>query len=99
MICVTLLYPNKEGASFDWDHYLKVHIPMGKKVFGDRYEIRRAIAAVDGSPAPFLVVVRLLVDSREKFLELITQQGAELLADMPNYTNIEPIIQFDEIVT
>jgi uncharacterized protein (TIGR02118 family) len=99
VICVTLLYPNKEGARFDWDHYLKIHIPMGKKVFGDRYEIRRAIAAVDGSPAPFLAIVRLFVDSREKFLELITQQGAALLADMPNYTNIEPVLQFDEIVT
>ena len=98
MICVTLLYPNKEAARFDWDHYLKIHIPMGRRVFGDRYEIRRAIAAVDGSSAPFLAVVRLFVESREKFLELITQHGAALIADMPNYTNIEPVIQFDEIV-
>lgn len=98
MNCVTLLYRNKEDARFDWDYYLKVHIPMGIKIFGDRYEIRRGLSAADGSAAPFVCVVRLWIDSKEQFLSLISQRGADLLADMANYTNIEPIVQFDEVV-
>jgi hypothetical protein len=29
---------------------------------------------------------------------MFARHGAEILADIPKYTNIEPIIQFDEIV-
>jgi hypothetical protein len=29
---------------------------------------------------------------------MLSQHGAEILADIPKYTNIEPIIQFDEIL-
>jgi hypothetical protein len=29
---------------------------------------------------------------------MFSKHGAEILADIPNYTNIEPIIQFDEVL-
>lgn len=98
MQCVTIIYPNKDGAKFDFDHYMNKHIPVTRKVFGDSIEIHKGISAVDGSPAPFICLLKIPISSKEEFLSTMEQHGAELVADIPNYTNVEPIVQFDEVL-
>ena len=34
MVTVNVLYPNKDGAKFDMNYYLTLHIPMLKRVLG-----------------------------------------------------------------
>lgn len=98
MQCVTILYPNKASAKFDFDYFIKKHIPMTTKAFGNVVEVRKGISSPFGSPVPFICLVRIVINSVEEFLSVMKQQGAELIADMPNYTNIEPLIQFDEVL-
>jgi uncharacterized protein (TIGR02118 family) len=98
MQCVTIIYPNKEGAKFDFDYYVKTHIPMGVKIFGNNYEVRRGLHGHDGSRPSFLCVVRLRIQSVDEFMNVMKHEGAKLIHDIPNYTNIEPIIQFDEVL-
>ncbi len=38
------------------------------------------------------------VNSIDEFQATFAKHGAEILADIPNYTNIEPFVQFDEIL-
>lgn len=99
MKCVTIVYPNKADARFDFDHYLQKHIPMAKALFGQGFRIQRGVQAAAGGTIPFVCLLTIEIESTEKFLSTITgERGAELLADMPNYTNIEPVVQIDEIV-
>ena len=51
-----------------------------------------------GAPVKFLCVATIPIDSVAAFQAILTQHGVKILADIPNYTNIEPIIQFDEIL-
>jgi uncharacterized protein (TIGR02118 family) len=95
---VTVAYPNKTDARFDFDYYMKKHIPFVAKLVGKSIEVRRGISSTTGSPAAFVCVAAIPIDSVAAFQTVMAQHGAEILADIPNYTNIEPIIQFDEIL-
>ena len=98
MPILTILYPNSEGAFFDFDYYLQKHIPLSEEINGAKFEIHRGVASVEGGPSPFVCIARLPVPSVEEFIQTITTRGQVLLDDMPNYTNIQPILQFDEVV-
>ncbi|MGA8764657.1 MAG: EthD family reductase [Candidatus Sulfotelmatobacter sp.] len=95
---VTVVYPNKTDAKFDFDYYMTKHIPFVAGLVGKSIEIRRGISTATGSPAAFVCMATIPIDSVAAFQAIFAQHGAEILADIPNYTNIEPIVQFDEIL-
>ena len=49
-----------------------------------------------GSPAPYIAMGHLLFDSLESFHTSFGPQAQAIIADIPNYTNSEPIIQISE---
>jgi uncharacterized protein (TIGR02118 family) len=95
---VTVLYPNKDGAHFNFDYYMKKHIPWVSGLFSRPIEVRRGISSATGSPAPFLCLATILTNSTDEFQVVFNKHGAAILGDVPNYTNIEPIVQFDEVI-
>jgi len=58
----------------------------------------RAGEASPGTPAPFVAVVDLLFDSVEAFQAAFGAAEAEIVADIPNYTSIEPVVQISETI-
>jgi uncharacterized protein (TIGR02118 family) len=95
---VTVLYPNKEGSQFDFDYYMKKHIPWVAGLVGKSIEVRRGLSSATGGPAPFTCLATIQVNTIDEFQAVFGKHGAEIMADIPNYTNIEPFVQFDEIV-
>ena len=95
---VTVLYPNKLDMKFDFDYYLKKHIPWVAGLVGQSIEVRRGISTPAGLPAAFLCIATIPIRSVEAFQAIFAEHGGEILADIPNYTNSEPIVQFDEIL-
>lgn len=98
MQCITVLYPNKTDAKFDFDYYMKKHIPFVARLVGKAIGVRRGISSVTGSPAAYICIATIPVESVAAFQALLSQHGAEIMADIPKYTNIEPFIQLDEIL-
>ena len=98
MQCVTIVYPNKDGATFNFDYYLNQHIPMAVKLFGNGIEVRKGISSQTGPSVPYVCICRIRINSLPEYLAIMTQDGGELIADVPNYTNIEPVVQIDEVV-
>ena len=78
---------------------MKKHIPLVAGLVGAKIEVRRGISSATGSTAAFVCIGTIPIDSVAAFQTILAQHGAEILADIPNYTNIEPIIQYDEILT
>ena len=99
MPCVTVLYPNKADAKFDFDYYMKKHIPFVAGLVGKSLGVRRGVSTAAGSPAGFVCVATIPIDSVAAFQAIFAQHGAEIMADIPNYTNIEPIVQIDDILS
>ena len=96
---VTVLYPNREGATFNFDYYTQKHVPWVAGLVGRSIEVRRGISSASGSSVPFVCVATINVDTIAEFQSVFAEHGAAIMADIPNYTNIEPFVQFDEILT
>jgi uncharacterized protein (TIGR02118 family) len=96
---LAIYYPNRDGARFDFDHYLHRHLPMTARWFGDGITLTRGTTAADGTaPPPYICVLRIPIASLDAFMEVWNVHGAELSADIPNYTDVEPVIQVEEDV-
>ena len=101
MIKANVLYPNSEGATFDMDYYLTKHMPLVKQRFGALLKgmaVDQGIAGgAPGSKAPYATVASLMFDSVEDLQSAMGAHGAELMADVPNFTNVQPAIQVSEV--
>ena len=50
-----------------------------------------------GAPPACLAMGHLLFDSVEAFQQAFGQHAAEIVGDIPNYTNTKPTIQVSEV--
>lgn len=102
MYSVTVLYPNTPGSHFDFAYYRDRHVPMMLHLLGDNvitHELRRGLRQLDGSAAPYQCVLNTRVHCLERFAAVMQEHAEQALGDVPNYTNVSPLIQLDEVLT
>jgi uncharacterized protein (TIGR02118 family) len=102
MIVGTVYYPNGEGATFDMEYYCKTHIPLVTKLMGNKLKgsaVENGLSgATSDSPAPYIAVGKLYFESVEAFESAFGPNAEKIMADTPNYTNIEPTMQIGEVM-
>jgi len=103
MIRVSVCYPNEAGKKFDWEYWVNKHRPAIAQKLGPlglvRMEADRGIGtAQPGAPAPFVAVGHMYFNSMQDFQRCMPA-ATEMMADIPNYTNIQPQIQISEILS
>lgn len=102
MIKVSVMYPNQPGARFDHDYYRATHMPLVKERMGDScrfYTIDKGVAGgAPGAPAAYVGMCHIFCDSVEAFQAGFGPHADEILADIPNYTDLSPVIQISEVV-
>lgn len=101
MIKVSVLYPKSEEGKFDFAYYSANHIPMVKERFGalcKAVDVERGLSGgAPGSAAPYVVLAHMSFDSVEDFQAAFAPHADEIMGDIKNYTNIQPIIQISEV--
>ena len=101
MVKVSVLYPNGAGTKFDMTYYLDQHIPMVRRLLGSALKgvtVEHGISGEEpGSLAPYVATGHLLFDSVQTFQASFAQQAQEIMADIPKYTNSEPLLQIGEV--
>ena len=101
MIKVTVFYPNEEGKKFDIDYYCNSHIPMVQEKLGAALKggaVEEGLSGAEpGSPATYVAMGHLLFDSVEAFQNSFGPHAEAIMADMPNYTDIQPTLQISEV--
>ncbi len=103
MFNISSIYPQREGAQFDFDYYLKKHMPLsierlsGAKGFkGVSVERGLDIETLNIASA-YVAMCHYYFDSVEDFMAAFMPHAEELQADIANYTNIRPILQINEV--
>lgn len=101
MIRVNIFYPNKVGGRFDLEYYLNTHMPMAIEKLGPSLRsvsIEHGVSGVQpGTQPAYRVMCNYTFDSAEAFLAAFLPHTQVLQGVMPNYTDIEPVMQFSEI--
>jgi len=101
MIKVSVLYPNKPGSKFDMEYYCNEHIPMVREKLGaacKRLAVEHGIAGMTPGSAPaYIAMGHIYCDSTEAFESAFASHAQEIMGDIPNYTDIQPIIQISEV--
>ena len=101
MIILNAIYPATPNARFDADYYRDSHMPMCKRVLGAACTGIAFHAGLSGgapgSAPPFVAIGTLYFDSLEDFQTAFPPKAAELMADIPNYTDITPVIQISDV--
>lgn len=98
--CMTILYPNAPDVTFDFDYYREHHLPMITGPYGDsirRLELRRAVTGGPGPQPPYVAVVNIWVADDDAFAAHGQQHSQALIDDIPNFSNVMPVIQSDVI--
>ena len=102
MIKVSILYPNGEDKSFDMDYYCNKHVPMVGGLLGDSVKGATVEKGLGGgapdSPGTFAAMGNLYFNSMEEFESSFGPNTDIIMADLPNFTNIEPTIQISEVM-
>jgi uncharacterized protein (TIGR02118 family) len=102
LFCATVLYPYKEGASFDFEYYSTNLAPEYAEILGDncvKFEVRKGLMA-PGEPTPhFICIANFWVKSSEQFgASMADPAMKDLMAKIAAFTDIIPIRQFDEVI-
>ncbi|HEU0168894.1 MAG TPA: EthD family reductase [Chloroflexota bacterium] len=99
---LTVAYPAREGATFDFDYYRTKHLPMVMSHIGPsakRAEVGRGVAgAAPGAPSPYMAIGQIWIEGLERLGAALQNHGREIMGDVPNYTNIEPVVSIDEVL-
>lgn len=102
MIKVSVMYPNSPGARFDHDYYRDRHLPLVRQRMGEQlhhYTIDKGIAGgAPGEAATYVGMCHLYCASVDAFQAGFGPHAAEILADIPNYTDQSPVLQISEVV-
>ena len=104
MICLTVLYPKTADSRFDMDYYLNTHTPLVRErltplgLMGIDLEAGVAGGAPDSPPA-YTMIGRLNFASPDELQNAFATHGPELTGDIPNFTDVQPIMQISQMVS
>ncbi|MEM6348515.1 MAG: EthD family reductase [Bacteroidota bacterium] len=102
LVKIAIMYPNGEDHTFDMDYYATKHMPMVASLFGEAMidmEIDKGLAGrTPEDDMPYLAAGYFFFESIEAYNQAFGPNADQILGDIPNYTNIRPVIQISEVV-
>jgi len=102
MFKVSVMYPNEEGAKFDYEYYKTTHMDLVMvhlKPFGViKTEVNKGISGGGDEPAPYICIGHLYFENIDDYDKGMIEKGEILRRDIPNFTNVTPIRQISEVL-
>lgn len=95
---LSAIYPQTADSTFDMDYYLSTHIPLVEELFQPlSVEVNEGVAgAEEGSPPPYAVMTDITFATLEDLQNAVATHGAEVIGDIPNFTNVEAQLQINQ---
>ena len=95
MIKVSVTYPSGEGTTFDHEYYSATHVPLCLSTWSPlKSEVEKGVSG------PNVAGVHFYFETMEAFQGALGAAGtADVMADVANYTNIQPVMQVSEVVS
>lgn len=97
MMIISVLYPVTADNTFDMDYYLTSHVPLVQRLL-EPMGLRDTRIMSAGPDAAYPVIAELSFDDLDSLNAALAAHGAETQADIPNFTDVAPVIQISEVV-
>lgn len=95
MVRLAIVYPH--GNRFDMDYYINRHMAGAHQLLASyglvKVEVDRPV-----DKAPYACIGYLYFDSLDGLQRGMAANSGQLIADVPNYTDVEPQLQIGEVV-
>jgi uncharacterized protein (TIGR02118 family) len=102
MIKMNVLYPGSPDARFDHAYYRDKHMPMVANRLGSAclyYTVDKGLAGgAPGASSPYLAACSIACESVERLQQALGQHGKEIMADIVNYTDAQPVVWISDVV-
>lgn len=102
MIKLTVMYPNSEGLKFDKEYYTNKHSQLLKELLGAAIITSDINIGIPGggpdTSAPYVVIANVVFESMESFEISFGVNAEKILADLPNFTNVQPQVQISTVM-
>lgn len=96
MITAYIIYPKSEGSTFDMEYYTKTHMPMLADALGDACKMW---GATEAHGEEYHAIGWVNVESMDAWQTVIAgDEGTKILADVPNYTTVQPALVTGESI-
>ena len=93
-VIVHVMYP--PSSRFDWDYYKSTHMTMVAREFDlISWSVAKGIDSV--VPSTYQAIATLVFASRSVFEASFAKVAPQLLADIPKYTDAQPVVQVTEL--
>ncbi|KAL1393268.1 hypothetical protein HDK64DRAFT_304394 [Phyllosticta capitalensis] len=93
-ITVAVAYPNVPDATFDHDYYVKTHMDMLEKAFGNKilgWRALRITQTITADPSPYSVMTLMEFPDRKTWEECLALIRKDLIPDIQFYSNKTPV--------
>jgi uncharacterized protein (TIGR02118 family) len=98
---VTVAYPKTKTSTFDLDYYVHTHVPLVNRLWGPLglrgAQVLKGTGSLGGAPIYELICL-LDFESQDAFNQAAGAHADDVMGDIRNFTNVEPIVQFNETV-
>ena len=103
MIRITVSYPHQGGARFDLDYYTGKHFRLVDQKLRPLGLIGWAAdqglsGLMPGSDPDFIIQAQMVFETLEAAQAALAAEGPALVADIPNFTDIQPRIQISNVL-
>jgi uncharacterized protein (TIGR02118 family) len=101
MIVLTVLYPKTAGTHFDMAYYTATHMPLVVARWTEfglgTCRVLGGTAAKDGGEPAYVAIALIEFASTEDMGKALETHGAEIMGDVPNFTDIKPTLQVNAV--
>ncbi len=98
---VSVIYPKSANSRFDHDYYLRSHIPLVNRTYGahgmQSFKAMRGTSSPGGAAAYELIALLEFADM-DSFIKAAGAHADEVMGDVAKFTDIQPIVQFNETI-
>jgi len=83
-----------DEATFNMDYYTSTHMPMLADALGDACISWGASTA---KSKDYEAIGWAMVESQEAFDAAMAERGGDIMGDVPNYTNVAPVLVVGDV--
>lgn len=99
-VSLQVIYPVAQGTTFDFDYYTTTHMALVGQHMGPHIQstvVTKGLAGGPNVPAPYHAIATI-VFADQAAMGAAMKASAPVMADVPNFTNIQPQVLIGEVI-